>query len=127
MKRSSNFVNLYKLKKELHYYPSWYKDKGIFLKLLKKSYFVDEDIINFGRIYVRYNHLKNLKELNKYLNYILRKMELDNPKNLFKKTKQIYNDRGIKLHKNQHSSNNKTIKLMDSSILISKPEYKQKL
>lgn len=100
MKRPSDFVNLYKLRKELHYYPSWYKDKKTFLILLNKSNFTDEDIINFGRIYVKYNHLKNLRELNKYFNYVLEKMQLDNSKNLFKKTNQIYNNRGVKFHKN---------------------------
>lgn len=96
MKRSNNYINIYKLRKELYYHPPWYKDQEIFLKLLKKSTFTDEDIIDFGRIYVRYNHLKNLKELRKYLNYILEKMEIDNPNSLFKKTKQIYNNRQIK-------------------------------
>lgn len=100
MKRSSDFVNLYKLSKELHYHPSWYKDKGTFLILLKKSSFTDEDLINFGRIYVKYNHLKNLKELNKYFNYILKKLELNNSKNLFKKTNEIYNNRGVEFCKN---------------------------
>ncbi len=96
MKRPNDYINLYILRKELYYHPSWYDDQAIFLKLLKKSKFTDEDIITFGRLYVRYNHLKNLKELRKYLNYILKKMEMHSPNNLFEKTRQIYKKRQIK-------------------------------
>lgn len=95
MKEHNNYINLYRIKKELYYYPSWYKDKSLFFKLLKQSNFTDEDILNFGRIYVRYNHLNNFKELTKYLNYILQKMKLHSAKRLFEKTNEIYSTKRI--------------------------------
>lgn len=96
MNQHNHYINIYKLKKELYYYPSWYEDKSLFFKLLKQSNFTDEDILNFGRIYVSYSHINNSKELTKYFNYILKKMKLNDSKTLFQKTNAIYNTKQIK-------------------------------
>lgn len=102
MNRSKNYISIYRLEKELNYYPSWYKDQTLFLRFLKITNFTDTDILNFGRIYVKYSHLDKLAELKKFLNHILQKMKLKSSKDLFKKTNEIYSSKQTKLNKNQH-------------------------
>lgn len=91
MQHYSTYINTSKLKKELYYHPAWYTDEKKFLELLKQSKFKQEDITDFGRLYVKYSHLKDYEELNKYFKFILKRMKLNNEINLCHKTKQIYN------------------------------------
>ena len=93
-----NRNEIYKLTKELYFHPAWHNDKHVFLSLLQKSYFIENDILNFARLYVKYSHLHVNKnnELNKYFKYMIHKMQMSNASNLFKVTKQIYNDKIIK-------------------------------
>ena len=95
-------INIRKLNRDLHYHPSWYKDKDQLFKLLKQSNFTDEEITEFGRIYVRYNNTKYFKELKKYFNHIIEKMHFDGPQQLFAKTKQIY-----KIHSKNKSNSSR--------------------
>lgn len=94
MQNHNKDINIYKLKKELYYHPAWYKDQEYFFKLLNQSQFKQKDIIDFGRLYVKYSHLTYYKELNKYFNFILERMNLNNKVNLCDKTKHIH---GIKI------------------------------
>lgn len=85
-------VNISKLKKELYYHPAWAEDEHIFLKFLRQSYFSDQDIIIFARLYVKYSHIHCFQnsQLTYYFNYMLEKMKIYTSKNLFKKTHNIY-------------------------------------
>ena len=88
--KSHKNINIYRLNKYLKYHPSWYKDKIILFKLFKQSKFTDKDIINFGRINVKYNHIKDIEELTQYFNYIIKQMNFNNPEELYSKTQQTY-------------------------------------
>lgn len=83
------------MSKELYYYPAWYNDKKFFIKLLSQSTFSEKDVLQFGRLFIKYSHINcsDTNELNNYFNYILQKMQLYNKTNLFKKTKYIYNNK----------------------------------
>lgn len=85
-------VNIRKLDKELYYHPQWPKDRPILYSYFHKSTFTDNDILIFGRLYVKYSHLHCFKvtELTNYFNFMLHKMQIHNAKQLFERTRQIY-------------------------------------
>lgn len=92
-----NKLNTHQLNKEMHYHPSWNNDKKILLKLLRQISFTDRDILKFGRLYTKYNHIHSCKknELNRYFHFMLRKMEISNENTLFKITNTIYKNKNM--------------------------------
>lgn len=88
-------INIKKLNKELHYHPPWLKDKPSFIRLLNQSYFTNQDIILFARLYVKYSHIHcfQINELTYYFKSILIKMKINNSKELFNRTQVIHSQR----------------------------------
>lgn len=87
--------NIHKLNQELHYHPPWSEDKTTFINLLTQNSFTDDDIILFARLYVKYSHLHcfYISELTHYFTYMLKKMQIYNSTELFRKTKIIYKNK----------------------------------
>ena len=85
-------VNIKKIHFELYYHPPWPKDKLTFIRLLNQSEFTEDDIITLAQLYVKYSHIHyfQVSELKYYFKYMLKKMEISNEKQLFKKTNKIY-------------------------------------
>ena len=83
-------MNIQQLHRELRYHPAWYKDKHIFLKILRKQTINDKDILEFARIYVKYNHLSKLPTLQVCFKFILAKINVNNVKKLMHYTQRIY-------------------------------------
>lgn len=90
-RKKRSFVNIQELHKELHYHPAWYKDQDIFLKILRKQTMNDKDVLEFARIYVKYNHLNKLSELQAYFEFILTKISINDVKKLMDYTQKLYN------------------------------------
>lgn len=88
-------INIKKLNKELRDHPPWLKDKPIFIRFLNQSYFTNQDIILFARLYVKYSHIHcfQTNELTHYFKSILIKMKINNSKELFKRTQVIHSQR----------------------------------
>lgn len=88
-------INIRKLHNELYYHPPWPKDKATFIKFMHQTYFTKSDIILFTRLYIQYSHLhySQKNELSKYFKYVLEKMQIKTSQELFKITKEIYQNR----------------------------------
>ena len=89
-------VNIKKLKKQLYYHPAWAEDQDTFMRFLNQSNFSDEDIVLFGRLYVKYSHMHcfHSNELSNYFNHILERMQIHTSVNLFSKTHCVYKREG---------------------------------
>lgn len=89
------YINMHRLDKVMYYCPSWNHDRHFFIQLLDKSNFADEDILKLGRLYIKYNQIYKQKnnELTNYFDYMLKKMNIYGPANLFNHTKYIYNQK----------------------------------
>lgn len=85
--------SIIKLKALMQYYPPWHKDKEVFCQLFYKSKFNDSDILQLGRLYVKYTNIPYLyeNELMKYFSIMLKKMQMRHINDLIDQTHYIYN------------------------------------
>lgn len=85
-------INLSKLDKELYYHPQWPKDRPKLIKFFSQSILTDDDMLDFGRLYIKYSHLQSFKagELGNYFNLMLNKMQIYDAQELFELTRKLY-------------------------------------
>jgi len=85
-------MDLQALNKELYYHPAWHDDKEIFIRLANMHTLSKADILELGRLRVKYEPVISLhhQQINRYFAHLIKKAGCIDEEDLFSITLKIH-------------------------------------